>query len=443
MKNEQPLPPHNRKAEQSVLCGIFRVNEQYDEVARKLSPEDFYFDAHARIFHAMGNLRAENKPLEMVAVLEELKAQGRAEDIGGAAYLAELWEIDPTGAYCQQHAEIVRDKASRRRLLALCNEISRDIVDEVEAAEELVSRFENRIFAIGNTASTEEPKHIGEAMVELCDDIDARLRGEAEAFIPTGLQQLDQLIGGLRAGQLIVLGARPSVGKSALGLKYAINAALIRRVPVLVFSLEMEAKEWAARVMSGHGGIALNTITGSKDIPQATRSVIGNVLHEYQRVPLWIDERCDHSVDTIAATARRAVRKHGVGLLVIDYLQLIDHGHHGKNETDRIGETTRRLKVLARSLKVPVVLLCQLNRECEKRPDGQPTMADFRGSGNIEQDADVAFLLWPVDVTEGDAMPPIQEIRIVVGKQRNGPRGVAHVEYVRAFTRFQDALPRM
>ncbi len=437
------LPPQDRDAEQRLIGSLLREAVLLDDVYRTTRPEDFYFDAHQKLYAIMLAEFVAGRKCDLELLPQKLKDRGWYEDVGGATYIVELWEATPTGANGTYLASIVRDKATYRRLIHQCTQIIGDAYDEVNPPAELVAKLESSIFAIGENAISSEPVRIGQAMQELIIQIDERMSKGHSPYIPSGLQELDQIIGGFRDGELTALGARPSHGKSAAGLKVAINSSLNHGRGVLVFSLEMAAIEWAARVMAGHTGIPLNIITNSMNIEEATMSRLRDGAQRYGDVVCMIDDNSTHSMATIAAVARRAVRKHKVGLIIIDYLQLIDHAGFKSDSMDvRIGNTSRALKVLARSLKVPVICLAQLNREPEKRADGRPTMADFRGSGNIEQDADNVLLLWPVNHQTGEDMPPIQEIRILVDKQRNGPRGEAHVEYVRELTRFQDAMPR-
>ena len=440
------LPPQDREAEKSVLGSLIRDNRVYDDIAQVLRAEDFYFDAHQKIYTCIASLIGSSKPCDIVILFEEAIARGWQKEVT-AAYLAELWECSPTAANTKYHAGIVKGKAQRRGVIHLCMEFLRDAYDEFEEAGELMARFESRVLKLSDVASSDEPTSIGDAIDQLIDDIDDRLKNKATPYIPSGLQQLDQLIGGFRPGTLSVLGARPSVGKSAIGLKFAVNSALNCGKGVLVFSLEMKAKEWAARVLAGDTEIPLNTITGAMDLNEATIRRIADGRERYQKVACWIDDRAAHTFDSLAATARRAVRRQNVGLIIVDYLQLINHsGYKSDSLAIRTGNTSRGMKQLAGELNIPVICLCQLNRECENRPDGKPRMSDLRDSGSIEQDADNVFMLWPRDVVvENVPAPAIQSITVLVEKQRNGPTGEAHVAYVRALTRFQDSnsIPRM
>lgn len=435
------LPPHSREAEMGVLGAVLRDNATFDDVRGLVSADDFYTDAHQTLFAHMGELIGTGRPADLVTLAERVKAAGRVDDVGGYAYLAELWDAAPTAANAGYYARIVRDHAARRRLIHLCGEIGRDAYDFEEPAEQLVARFESNVFRVADGVASDEPVTLFEAAQQECRDIDDRVTGRATArHIPTGFDELDKVVGGLHPERLIVVAARPSIGKSAFMLALALAAAR-RGVGALVFSLEMSVREFVQRTLASSCGVPLNQINGTTALDTANATRISQGL-EGCRIPVWIDGRPEHTVDTIASTTRRAVRKRGVGLVVIDYLTLIDHGGSPRDTlTTRIGATTRKLKLLAKSLGVPVVLLAQLNREVDKRGDGKPSLSDLKDSGSIEQDADDVLMLWPQDVpTQADgSYSPVQEVRVCVEKQRNGPKAIVSLNYVRRFVRFENA----
>lgn len=436
------IPPQSLEAERGVLGAVLRDNAVFDDIRGILSAADFYHHAHQKLFAHVAELIGSGKPVDLVILAERVRAVGQFEDVGGYRYLADLWDAVPTGANAEYHASIVRDTAARRRMIHVLTEMTRDAYDLGEPAERLAARFEADIFRVAEGVEADEPIELFRAVQDVYADIDDRATGRKPKFIPTGFPGLDQVIGGLHAERLIVVAARPSVGKSALMLALALAAAR-QGVPALVFSLEMSAKEFAERTLATTFGVPLNQINGTTalDKPNASRMAAGV---DECRIPVWIDGRPHHTADTIAATSRRAVRKHGVGLIVVDYLQLIDHGG-GRNDNlaARVGNTARRLKLLARSLGVPVVCLAQLNREVERRGDGKPQLSDLRDSGEIEQHADDVFLLWPQDIpTQPDGThAPVQEIRLCIEKQRNGPKGIVSLNYVRRFVRFESVSP--
>lgn len=432
------LPPQDRQAEAALVGAVLRDNQIYDDVRPLVAAEDFYFAVYGQLFAVIGELLAADKPADLVTVY----ASRLNGDVTGEL-LADLWTADPTGANAVHHARIVRDHAAARRLIHLCAEMTRAAY-QGEPVGELVARFESDVFRVSDSAQSAEPAKLADAVRGVMADLEARSRGEPPRHIPTGLGELDAVIGGLHPGRLVIVAARPSVGKSVVGLHFALNAAR-RGFGALVVSLEMSAKEWAARALANGCSVPLNEITGSANLTGASaRSlVVGEA--GVGRNPIWIDDRPGHTADTIAAVARRAVRKHKVGLIVIDYLGLIEHGgFKSDNLATRVGNTTRRLKVLARSLDVPVVCLAQLNREIEKRGDARPQLSDLRDSGAVEQDADDVYMLWPQQQTDTPGYLPAAEteLRICVDKQRNGPRAVVAVTFRRPFVRLEPRGPQ-
>lgn len=434
------VPPHDRAAEAAVLAALLRCNDLLDDIRPVLAAEDFFYHLHQHVYRAVCDLIGQGVPADLVTVYAELKARQLPDFT--PALLAEIWEADPTGANGRHHARLVRDHAVRRRLIHLCRDIAARAADTSEPPDELVAEFESDVFAVADTAQRQEPTALADAAAEVFADLQAAKTGTARKHIPTGLHGLDAIIGGLHPGRLVIVAARPSVGKSAIGLHFALNAACCG-FPALVVSLEMAAKEWAARALARNCGVALNHLTGTTAMDDPTARRLLDRSAEV-RVPVWVDDRPGHTVDTIAAVARRACRKHGVKLLVVDYLQLIEHaGYKSDNLATRIGNTSRRLKLLARQLGIPVVCLAQLNREVEKRGDGRPQLSDLRDSGAVEQDADDVYLLWPQNPPDAPGYAPAEEmeIRVCVDKQRNGPRAVVPLTYVRRFVRFDNRTP--
>jgi replicative DNA helicase len=441
MRNDR-LPPQAQEAERGVLSAVLRNNAVYDDIRGLVSAADFYLDAHQKVFAQMAGLIAAGKPVDLVILRDRLKAAGHLEDIGGDMYLGDLWEAVPTEANAVYHARIVKEMAGRRRVIHLCNEMTRDVYGRDEPIEQLIARFETDIFRVGEGAADDEPTELFRAVQGVFADIDDRAKGRGPNYIPTGFTDLDRVIGGLHPERLIVLAARPSVGKSAFMLALALAAAR-QGSGALVFSLEMSVKEFAQRTLATACGVPLNQINGTTALDPSTVTRLAEGAAGC-RMPVWIDGRPGHTADTILATCRRAARRHGVKLVVVDYLQLIDHGGHRTDSlAARIGDTTRKLKRLARSLGVPVVCLSQLNREVEKRGDGKPQLSDLRDSGEIEQDADDVLMLWPQDapVLANGTASPVQEVRVCVEKQRNGPKAIVSLNYVRRFVRFENYTP--
>lgn len=432
------LPPHTAEAERGVLGALLREGIAADGTFEHLTPADFYLYPHQLVFAVFRDFATAGRPFDVVTLFEELIRRNQSADVT-AAYVADLFDSMPTAVNLEYHARLVREYAERRRLIHAATEMVRDAWEGVAPPVDLLERFYDMAVKTAD-ASTKEVTTLTSALRQVMEDIDERMRPGGKRPLTTGFESLDNVLGGFRGGEFIVLGARPSQGKTALGVSFLLAAAQAG-VPALMFSMEMSATEVASRVLSMRSDVPLNQIRGRlEDQKDTVHRLIRAV--DASRLPVWIDDRADHTVSSMTSVCKRAVRKHGVGLVVIDYLQLMNHeGGKADNQSTRVGNTSRRLKLLARALNVPVVCLAQLNRECETRGDKKPSLSDFRESGSIEQDADVAMMLWPDDRT---ATPhdPMRVIRVCVEKQRNGPVTVVPLDYRRAVVRFEQPQPR-
>jgi replicative DNA helicase len=427
------LPPHNLEAERGVLGALLREGTAADGTFGHLTPADFYLYPHQLVYAVFHDYAAAGKPFDCVTLFDELIRRNQSKDVG-PGYVAELFDSVPTAANLEHHAQIVREYAERRRLIHAATELVRDAFDGTAQPLDLLERFYDSAVQTAD-ACGRDPVTLTTALREVMSEIDERMRPGGRRPLTTGFDSLDNVLGGWRGGEFIVLGARPSQGKTALAVSFLLAAAEAG-IPSLMFSLEMSATEVASRVLAMRSDVPLNQIRGRlADERNTVHRLIDAV--DSTRLPAWIDDRPDHTVASITSVSKRAVRKHKVGLVVIDYLQLMNH-EGGKQDTQsiRVGNTSRRLKLLARSLNVPVVCLAQLNRECESRGDKRPNLSDFRESGSIEQDCDVAMMLWPDDTTVSPH-DPLQTIRVCVEKQRNGPRTVVPLDYRRAVVRFE------
>lgn len=435
------LPPHSRTAEEHLIGGILRDPGVLDDVRRMISADDLYFDAHQQLFRAVEAMVADGTPVDLVALYERLKRTGKLDDVGGAAAIAAWWDAVPTGANAWYHAKLVREAADMRRLIHAANVISRNAYDRTGPAAELVAQAEQLVFDIRDRRGDDAgPRALAACVRDALEQIDRRAGGEL-AGLATGYPDLDAVLAGLRPGQLIVIGARPGGGKTAIGLNVAVNIAVAASeggAPTLFLSLEMPAVEIAGRVLAMSSGVPMHRFNkGERLTPDEVRSL--NAVNGPSGVgaaPLWIDDRCDLSAAEIASTLRRARRRHGIGLAVVDYLQLLTPENPKDNRVQQVGTAARRLKQVARQTGVPVVCLCQLNREVENRNGGKPRLSDLRESGEIEQHADAVVLLHtPAGQPDEQS---VWQIDAVVAKNRNGPVSDVPLAYKRPLMRFEN-----
>jgi replicative DNA helicase len=435
------LPPHNRAAEQHMIGGILRDPHVLDEVRRLIGPDDLYFDAHQRFFRVIEELVAESVPVELVAVHDRLKARGWLDDAGGVNTIVAFWESVPTGANAWYHAKVVREASDLRQLIHVANTISRDAYDRTGPAAELVARAEQLVFDIRDRrGDAHGPRVLAEVVREALEQIDRRAGGEL-AGLATGYADLDAVLAGLRPGQLVVIGARPGGGKTAIGLNIALNVAATVAAggtPALFMSLEMPAVEIAGRVLAMGSGVPMHRFNkGVRLTPDEAGALNAvNGPGGIGAAPLYLDDRSDLTAAEIASTLRRAVRRRGIGLAVVDYLQLVHPENPKDNRTQQVGTVARRLKQAARQTGVPILCLCQLNREVENRNGGKPRLADLRESGEIEQHADAVILLHTPPGQADDS--PVWTIDAVVAKNRNGPVSDVPLAYKRPLMRFEN-----
>lgn len=432
------LPPHNIDAERRLLGSILRYPDAMLTLAGMLQPEQFHFDAHQRVYRAMLDLFANRKPIDLVLVHEQLRRNGDSDD-ATPGLLAECWESEPTGADFEHFAAVVREAATLRAMIHAAHEILRDAYDRTGPAEELLAAAERRILGIGEHASplAETVRKAAEFLPAAVARIDERIaEGATLRGLSTGYRDLDAILGGLRPGEQIVIAARPSVGKTALGTGILANNAA-DGVPVMLFSLEMPEADIADRLLAMGSGVPLIRFTKASrlgpDEAEKLAAVAGPV--GFGGCPLFIDDTSAATAARIAAVSRRMVRRHGVKLIAIDYLGLMRPENTKVTKAEQIGTLALRMKELARELNVPVLLLAQLNREIEGR-GGVPRLSDLRDSGEIEQHADRVVMLWrKPDLPSDQEVWPIE---VTVAKNRNGPTGDITLNYRRPVLRFED-----
>ena len=435
------IPPHSIQAEQSVLGGLMLDNQTWDSVADKVLENDFYRRDHRLIFRSIAQLAEKQDPFDVITVSEALESTGELQDVGGLAYLGTLLKETPSAANIVAYANIVRDRSVLRQLIHVGTDISDSAYnpDGRETAE-LLENAERRVFEIaeqrqrGQGGFTPIKSLLAKAVdkIETLYEQDGNITGAS-----TGFTDLDEKTSGLQPADLIIVAGRPSMGKTTIAMNMAENVALKSGMPVAVFSMEMPGESLAMRMMSSLGRIDQHKVRTGKldddDWPRLTSAI--NMLAETK---LFIDDTPALTPTEVRSRARRLTREHGqLGLIVLDYLQLMQSPASGDNRVQQISDISRGLKALAKELNVPVIALSQLNRNLEQRPNKRPVMSDLRESGAIEQDADLIIFVYRDEVYNEDS-PDKGIAEIIIGKQRNGPLGTTRLTFLGQYTRFEN-----
>jgi replicative DNA helicase len=430
------------EAEQAVLGGLMLDNSTWDAVADRLIADDFYRRDHQLIFAAIADLAGRNEPCDAVTLAEFLERRSQGAETGGLVYLATLARDTPSAANIRAYADIVRERAQLRGLIRVGGEIAGSAFEnDGRTVTELVDEAERRVFEIA------EGSRKGSGFVALRDELGSvvdRLdmlhhsQGKLTG-VSTGFDSLDEMTGGLQAGDLIVVAGRPSMGKTTFAINIAENAAFGSKVKVAVFSMEMSREQLAFRMISSLGRVDQSRLRrGPYQDEDWAR--INSAIQQMRDAPIFIDDAGALSPTEVRARARRLKREHGVGLIVIDYLQLMQVSGTKENRATEISEISRSLKALAKELSVPVIALSQLNRSVEQRPDKKPVMSDLRESGAIEQDADLIMMIYRDEVYDPNSTRKgIADI--IIAKQRNGPVGEIQLTFVGKYTRFENYAP--
>lgn len=432
-------------AERHIVGAILRGADLLDEVRAALRADDFANLPFRLVFDAACQLRDANERVDPLAVTIHLQKTGAAADLGShpSAFITEIYEAARSTENLKYTVATVQEASTMRALSRIGQELDRDAADFSEPATDLAARAERQIFDVAANRQQREPVNAAEAVREAVERYDATWRGERKMGIPTGFARLDQKVGGLALGQLTIIGARPSVGKSAIAIQVMLEASRLGN-PALFFSLEMARGEVVDRAMAIRARVPLPRLRGLSPIEQDDAARIAEQTNTNQMAgfPFAIEDMSDIGADGIAAVARRDIRKRGTKLIVVDYLQLIKHrkpeGMRDASANYLIGYASKRLKRLAKEANVAVLCLAQLNREKDKRNDSSPRLSDLRDSGEIEQDADVVLLL---DRVEEDEKNPVHKVNVIIAKNRHGPRGTVEMEYERRFTRFYEVMP--
>ena len=440
------VPPHSVEAEQSVLGGLLLENLAWDRAADLLGESDFYRYEHRLIYAAIASLVQASRPADVITVFEKLQSLGREQDAGGLAYLNALAQSVPSAANLRRYAEIVRERAILRKLIAASDEIATTAFNpQGRAVTQVLDEAEGKILRIGEEGSRQRSgfQSIDGLVAQLIDRVNELHEHGAEDVtgVRTGYYQLDRLTAGLQRGDLLILAARPSMGKTALALNIAEHVAVKEELPMLVFSMEMGASQLALRMVGSIGRINQQHLrTGRLDADEWGR--LAEAADRLGKSPIYIDETPALTVAELRARARRMARQcGGLGLVCIDYLQLMSgSGGSEENRATELGEISRGLKALAKELQCPVMALSQLNRGVESRNDKRPMMSDLRESGAIEQDADVIMFIYRDEYYNKESKEPgIAEI--IVAKQRNGPVDTVRLTFLKPQTRFENSAP--
>ncbi|MEK5234066.1 replicative DNA helicase [Lysinibacillus sp. FSL K6-0232] len=430
------VPPHNREAEQSVIGAIFLEPQALITASEILLADDFYINAHKMIFETMLRLSDQGKAIDVVTVTEELSAKKELEDVGGLSYLLELANAVPTAANVAHYAKIVEEKALLRRLIRVATKIVEDGYTREDEVEALLGEAEKKMMEVANRKNAGDFKHVKDVLVETFDNIEQLQSQKGEVTgIPTGFRDLDNITAGFQRNDLIIVAARPSVGKTAFALNVAQSVAVQARENVAIFSLEMGAEQLVMRMLCAEGNIDAQVLrTGALTTEDWGKLTMA--MGSLSNSGIFIDDTPGVRINEIRAKCRRLAQEHGLGMILIDYLQLIQgSGKPGENRQQEVSEISRSLKGLARELKVPVIALSQLSRGVEQRQDKRPMMSDLRESGSIEQDADIVAFLYRDDYYDKESENK-NMIEIIIAKQRNGPTGTVTLAFKKEFNKF-------
>ncbi|MCS7164214.1 MAG: replicative DNA helicase [Thermodesulfovibrio sp.] len=433
------LPPQSLEAEQAVLGAIILEGESITKAIEILSPEDFYSERHRRIYQAMLELFDKNEPIDIITLTEHLRDKGELEEAGGVGYLSSLATVVPTAANIRYHAKLVREKALLRALIRACTEVITKVYEEPEDAEEMIDYAERLIFEISEKRTNTSFYQMKDVIKQTFKIIENMYeRKSVITGISSGFKDLDELTAGFQPGDLIIIGGRPGMGKTAFSLNIAQHVGIELGEPVAFFSLEMSKEQVAMRLLSSLAMVNFSALRkgfiSKKEWERITDAAV-----KLSEAPIYIDDSSQMSVLEIRAKARRLKMEKGrLGLIIIDYLQLMRSRGNYEIREQEIAEISRSLKAMAKELKVPVIALSQLNRSVEKTSDRRPTLANLRESGAIEQDADVIIFLYRDEVYNKKNPANKGKAEVIVAKQRNGPTDVVYLTFLNDYTRFLD-----
>jgi replicative DNA helicase len=432
------LPPQNIEVERSVLGSILQNNEVLHDVVQILDADDFYRDTHQTIYRVIRDLYDGNKPVDLLILSEELHRRDQLEQVGGDDALVEIISSVAHAANATHHADIVRQKSVLRQIIQAANDIRKEGYSDNYSSEQLLAIFEQRVFEIAEAQATGETVELKDILNNAMSRISERAENRhVVSGVGTGYFELDDMTSGFQPTQLIVLAARPSMGKTALALNICEHVALAEKRGVLFVSLEMGETEICERFLCAHSKVDNYKLKTGKGLGHNDMKTLGKSYEVLNKAPIFIDDTPARNVLQITANARRLKRRHNIGLVVVDYIQLIDaEGDGRESRQEQISKISRRLKQLARALEVPVIALSQLNRAVESREDRRPRMADLRESGAIEQDADLVLLLHRPEYYDANEQPGIAEV--IIAKNRSGATGTVKLTFLKNFMRFEN-----
>lgn len=431
------LPPQNLDAERSVLGGILLDNDILHDIVSFLTPDDFYRDAHQLIYRSIREMYDEGKAIDAVTLADELDRKGQLEQVGGDDGLSEIANSVPHAANARFHAEIVRQKSVSRQLIQSATEIIRDGYSNLYTSQQLLEAAERKVFAIAEDQIKGQVYELKGVLSEAMDRITKRTE-ETHVLtgVGTGFYDVDDITTGFQPEQLIIVAARPAMGKTAFALNICAHAAINNQVPTLVVSLEMGRLELGERLLSAQAKVDSNKLRTGRGMDYRELNKLGKAYGEIASAPIHIDDTPSRNMLQILASARRLKMRHGLGMIMIDYIQLIDSDDSRDSRQEQIAKISRRLKMMARELHVPVIALSQLNRAVENREDRRPRMADLRESGAIEQDADMVLLLHRPDYYDPNDQPGVAEV--IVAKNRAGRTDTAKLVFLKNLTLFDN-----
>ncbi|HET9014599.1 MAG TPA: replicative DNA helicase [Thermomicrobiaceae bacterium] len=430
------LPPHNIEAEQSVLGSLLIDRDAVIRIASFLKPSDFYRGGHGVVYQAILDLYNRREPPDFVTVVDELERQGRLEDAGGLAYLTDLIGTVPTAVHVEYYGRIVERTATLRRLIGAGTEVVRIGYDESLELDDALEQAERAIFDVSEQRTTRDFVSIGQVLEHYFDKLDFIQQHRGDIIgVPTGFSDLDKLTGGLQRSDLVILAARPSIGKTSLQLGIAHSAAVKHDKTVAIFSLEMSAEQLVQRLLSMETGVDSQRLRLGL-IDDNEWDQISRAFGRLAEANVYIDDTASISIMELRSKARRLLAEQGLDLIIVDYLQLVQ-GRRSENRVQEISEISRSLKGLARELNVPVLALSQLSRAVESRTDHRPLLSDLRESGSIEQDADIVMFIYREEIYDPETeRKGIAEV--IVAKHRNGPTDTVHLRFFERTARFAD-----